>query len=501
MFELTQAFLFFLTAQISSVVFSFGRAKALAAFCGVTGLGLISQGTNLIAISQIIFGGGLTTGFVKLIAEHSKEDDPQKLNQVISSIFYFGTILGIAGVIFAGVFSKQISVSVFGDTRYSSFVLICTVSAFFVFQYLFFLNLFRGLLEWKIYSITYIAGYTANLIITVALIVIFNINGAMWALLASQVGNLLIALFIYRRIVRARHSVSFITVKPTLEVIRLLIGIIGPLLIIQILGSLSNLVISSLIIHQLGVDQNGIYRVATGISDGYMGLILAFQYSYILPKIAGTVKKEPLAARKTQNDGLRMGLFVITPLLITLLASREIWIPVLYSRAFLAAKDILGIKFLCDFFLVIRISLNIDLVPTNRLKYYILDGVIFSGGMIIITVILLPFFQLTAVVAGALAINVLLMLFSFVYHLKRTDLRVSFENKLLFIKASLLFGAGFAASVLIQNMLIRGLVIAAILILILLFLPQKGELAGLLSEFTSAMNKPKKAAEASPRID
>jgi polysaccharide transporter, PST family len=501
MFELTQAFLFFLTAQISSVVFSFGRAKALAAFCGVAGLGLISQGTNLIATIQVIFGGGLTTGFVKLIAENSKEDDPQKLNQVISSIFYFGTILGIAGVIFVGLFSNQISASVFGDTRYSSFVLICTVSACFVFQYLFFLNLFRGLLEWKIYSLTYIAGYIANLIMTVALIVVFNINGAIWALLASQVGNFLIALFVYQRIVKARHSVSFITVKPTLKIIRLLIGIIGPLLIIQILASLSNLVVSSLIIKQLGVDQNGIYRVASGISDGYMGLILAFQFSYILPKIAGTVKKEPQLARKTQNDGLRMSLFVITPLLIALLASREIWIPILYSRAFLAAQGILGLKFLCDFFLVIRISLNIDLVPTNRLKYYTLDGLIFAGGMILFTAAFLPSLHLTAVVAGGLAGNVLLTLLSFGYHYKRTDFRLSSENKLLLMKASFLICSGFAAGVLIQNMLIRGFVIAAILVLTPVFLPQKGELAGLRREFTSLLNKPKKVAEASNLID
>jgi hypothetical protein len=232
-----------------------------------------------------------------------------------------------------------------------------------------------------------------------------------------------------------------------------------------------------------------------------MGLILAIQFSYILPKIAGTVIKEPQAAQKTQNDGLRMCLFVITPLLIALLASREIWIPILYSRAFLAAQDILGLKFLCDFFLVIRISLNIDLVPTNRLKYYILDGVIFSGGIIIFTAAFLPSLHLTAVVAGGLAVNVLLTLLSFGYHLKRTDFRLSSESKLLFMKASFLVGSGFAAGVLIQNMLIRGLVIAAILVLIPLFLPQKGELAGLLREFTLALNKPKKVAEASHMID
>ncbi|HMD89969.1 MAG TPA: hypothetical protein VKF38_12475 [Anaerolineaceae bacterium] len=501
MFELTQAFLFFLTAQISSIVFSFGRAKALAAFTGVAGLGVISQGTNLIAISQIIFGGGLTTGFVNLIAKYSKEDNPQKLNQVISSIFYFGTILGILGVICAGIFSKQISISVFGDPRYSGFVLICTVSACFVFQYLFFQNLFRGLLEWKVYSLTYIAGYVANLIMTVALIIIFNINGAMWALLASQVGNLLIAIFVYQRVIKARHSISFITVKPTLEIIRLLFAIVAPLLIIQVLGSLSNLVISSLIIKQLGVDQNGIYRVASGISDGYMGLILAFQYSYVLPKIAGTIKKEPQAARKTQNDGLRMGLFVITPMLIALFAFREIWIPILYSRAFLAAKDIVGLKFLCDFFLVIRISLNIDLVPTNRLKFYILDGLLFAGGMIIFTAAFLPSLHLTAVVAGGLVINVLLVLLSFGYHLKRTTLRVSPENQLLFIKALFMLGSGFVASVLINNLLIRGFVIAAVLVLIPVILPKKGELASLLQEIKSALNKTKQVVEVSHLTD
>ncbi len=86
---------------------------------------------------------------------------------------------------------------------------------------------------------------------------------------------------------------------------RLLLNTIGPLVIIYTLTAISRLATRSMVIQHLGLEQNGLIQLSTGISDAYKGLILAILMSYILPKIAAIGVKDPDAANQTQNDGLR----------------------------------------------------------------------------------------------------------------------------------------------------------------------------------------------------
>ncbi|MCD4671675.1 MAG: hypothetical protein K8R77_03335 [Anaerolineaceae bacterium] len=413
---------------------------------------------------------------MKLIAENVEENASKQLNQISSAMFTLGSLTGTAGILITGLFSKTISGWVFGSPDYSGYVLICVLASFFVFQYLFLLNIFRGLLKWKIFTLASIASTAVSLIVTIILIVLFNIDGGIWALLVSQICSVLVALYYYRRKIQPRHSISFLNIRPTRRVMHLLGKNIGPIVIIQIIIALSRLVIRSQVIQQLGLEQNGLIQLSTGISDGYMGLILAILMSYILPKIAADGIKDSIAAHQTQNDGLRFLVLIITPTLAALLASRQLWIPLLYSRAFLAAQGILIWQFLSDFFLVIRQCLNIDLVPTNRFLFFSLDGILYAAGTILLTSTLLPQLGISAVVISSLIINVALTLLSLTYHLRRTTFRINSVNWWLLAKASVLLCAGFAAAEWIPNLWTRTGIVSVILAMMLMFLPKKGEL-------------------------
>ena len=482
-FELSTVSLYFLIQQIAVVIFSLVRSKVLAATCGVGGYGLISQASTLVLTLQVIMSTGLGSGFVKLIAENLKANGENKVNQIASTMFTFGTLTGAAGVLIASLFSKTISLWIFGSPEYNHYVFICAMASFVIFQYLFFLDLFRGLLEWKVFTMVSIISTGASLVVTVILILLFDIEGGVWALLVSQVFSTGIALLYFHLKIRPRHPISFWGVKPTRQVVRLLFRTIGPLIIIYIFNALSRLITRSMVIRQLGLTENGLVQLSTGISDAYMGLILAILMSYILPKIAATGNNDPAAAHLTQNDGLRFCVLLITPALLMLLASREIWIPVLYSRSFFSAQGILFWQFLGDFFLVIRLSLNIDLIPANRLKYFALDGLLFSAGIILLTAALLPVLGVFTVAVNNLLVNLTLTLISLVYHLRRTSFRLSIVNWQLLVKASGLLFAGFIAAQRIPNLWYRAAVVIVILVLMLSYLPEKGEVKDLLENF------------------
>ncbi|MCD4673036.1 MAG: hypothetical protein K8R77_10265 [Anaerolineaceae bacterium] len=487
MFELSTVFLYFLIQQIAVVVFSLVRSKVLAATCGVGGYGLISQANAFVLTLQVIMGAGLGSGFVKLIAQDWEDNASEKRKQIISTMFTLGSITSTAGILLTSLFSKTVSTWIFGSPEYSHYVLICALTSFAILQYAFFLDLFRGLLEWKVFTIVSIASTGVSLIVTVSLILLFNIEGGIWALLLSQICSALIALIYYRLKIRPRHPISFGWVNPNPKIMRLLLNMIGPLVIIYILTATSRLATRSMVIQHLGLEQNGLIQLSTGISDAYKGLILAILMSYILPKIAAIGVKDPDAASQTQNDGLRFCILIITPTLLILLASREIWIPILYSRSFLSAQNILIWQFLGDFFFVTRICLNIDLVPTNRLKYYALDGVLFSTGTILLTITLLPILGIFTVAVSSLLVNLTLTLISLAYHFRRTSFRLSIVNWGLLAKAAGLLCLGFVAAQWIPNLWIRALTVSMILALMLKYLPKREELKNLWQNFLPSL--------------
>ncbi len=500
MVELTRVFIFFLIQQIVIVVFSLVRAKLLAEFCGVACFGLVSQAGSLILTLQVIFGTGLCGGFIKLVAQYHKENNPQRMNQMLAAMLSYGMLVIGVGITLTALFVRPISTWVFGDEAYTHFTLICAASTAFVYLTVLFANIFSGLLQWKLYMISSIAGYVVNLVVTSALVIGFKIEGGIWALLAGQFFNAVIAIIIFKVAVQKRYQISFLGYRPDWNVVRVIFTNVGPLVAMQIVSSISLLVIRSLIIQRLGAAQNGLYQVAGGLSDTYMGLIFAILMSYVLPKITSAIGKDPELAHRTQNDGLRLSIFALSPLLILLLSLREVWIPVLYNESFLSAQHLLVWQFMGDFLLVMRRCLNVDLVPNNRWKYFVFDGLIYAGGIIVLNLLLLPVLELTAVPVSILAANLLLVLASFVYHRRRTSFRLFIENQTLLVKAILFLCAGFAASIYLPGLALRIPVIIVLLALMAVTMPRKGELAQLVHELLPAILKPREITS-SPQED
>jgi len=92
----------------------------------------------------------------------------------------------------------------------------------------------------------------------------------------------------------------------------------------------------------------------------------------------------------------------------------------------------------------------------------------------------------TVAVSGLL-VNLTLSLISLGYHLRRTSFRLSIVNWRLLAKASGLLFAGFIAAQWIPNLWYRAGTGILILVLMLRYLPEKGEVKDLLENFLPAM--------------
>lgn len=431
--ELLNVFSLLGIQQVASLIFGFLRIKIIAAMLGPFGVGLFSQAKALQASVSQFTALGIGDGFLKLIADYrGKDDNANFCRTIITTISVFG-IIGILLVLISFSFAEQLASLIFNDPGYSWFVVIVVIAGLLYAEYITTLQIFQCMLRWREYTLVSTVGFIFNIIISVILILISGVYGAILSILTSQVIHLLISLFVLRRYVLELPKQAFWRYKPNPRAFRKLGRFIGPLSAITIVSFLSPLVIRSEIIRRFGMDANGIYQVAWAISLAYMGLIKNTFMSFGMPKVIISLH-DPEAMRKVQNDELRLGLLALPPLTLLLLATHDVWIPFLFSSSFLSAGSILVWQFAGDILKTSKQTMNISLLPLDRLGFIFLDGVIEWGGWAILSIILMPRMGISAVTFSYFIINIATLSVAYLYHKSTTRYQVHKQNWLLISK-------------------------------------------------------------------
>lgn len=459
MFELIAAFGFLGTYQVVTAVFSAVRTKLIAILLGPNGVGIFSQAKTLQTIAWFLVTLGLQDGIVNLIAEANAQGDRDKQKRIVATVSFIFVVLGGIALILCWFFRNSLSEWIFGDETYNDLILLVGVSVFLFAQYMLMLNVFRGRLKWKLYATVAIVSYAVGIGISSIFIWVFGLRGAVFSLVITQVTGLIFGLFFMKLPVRKELIGNIL---PDWRVIEALLKYVGPLFGRKIIPLVANIYIRGMIITHLGADQSGIYHVLYAVSDVYFWAIVRPVVAYSMPK-AATLVNDRKAIVDVQNNGIRLGLLGIFPIVTLVYGLREIWIPVFFSYEFLDAGFLLLWWLLGDVFRAIWVILNIDIIPLGRLNFLFFSSVITHGGLILFTVPFMPHMGLKIVAAGYLMINIITFLISFIYHLRSTDFRLTTDNIVLLVKASVILSIALWFSHFTEMNVVRLLVIVLIL--------------------------------------
>ena len=486
--ELLNAFGYVGVRQVAGVLFGLVRSKVLATYLGTLGLGVVSQGTTLMRLLQNVSALGIGSGFMKLIAEYHADNDKERVNRTISTVLSLFGILGLIVIFLSYIFSDQISLWVFADSQYRWFVVAIAAASWFHVQYNFIGTIFRAMFKWRQFAAIAVIGYIINVFTTVGLIIWLDLQGAILSILVAQATNLVVSLLLLRTTLVIPEDLRFWRYKPNKEIFSRVLRFIGPLTTVSILPIISIIYVRGEIIRQISLGDNGIFQVVLGISVTYMGMLTIALNSYGVSKVT-SVMKTPGEVTKIQNHELRLGIFVVTPIVIGLMALRDIWIPILYSPEFLAAGAFLIWQFGADFFRVLRQALNITLVPHERFGYMYFDSVLYWGGWMVLSKYLIPEIGLAAVPLGYFVVNFLSAAAAFVYQTRSVGFRLSDRNKILLGKAILLGSVGIIGGQLAEGILLRLSISAITLFILVVWMPTKNEYTDLLALVKEGFSK------------
>lgn len=432
--------------QLVLMVIGATRVKLVATLLGPAGTGLLAQTVALQDVLRQTSLLGAGNGYLKLVAEAVGRDDRDALERLMRSALALfcglALLLGVASALCAPWLARL----VFDDERLAHLVVIAAIGLVFAVPAVLLQRTLSGALQFRAYAQLAIADALAGLAATAGLVWFLGLTGAVSSLAVAEAATVAVGGVLVWRFVVRPHGLVLLPGRMDRAIVRRLFRLAGALALTSLVAAAAALVVRSSIVAQWGAEANGYYQVAWQVGQNYLGILSASLWTYGMPKVT-TKLHDPRAIQALQDDFLRIALAVLAPGILVLLCAREVWVPVLYSRAFLAAAPMLCWQLGGELIAMLRQSMNISLLPRERLGFLLFQAVFYWAGWALLSLLLLPRCGAIGVAIAYCTANVATLVVTFAYHHRALGYRVRRDDaRLLAVTLP-----GFAVAVLLAS--------------------------------------------------
>lgn len=352
---------------VIKIIAGFLTSKFIAIFVGSEGMALVGNLRNFSGSIQSLSILGLYKGVVKYIAEF--KNDVVLLSKTLSTVFYLGFTMSLLTsfvVYFKADYLNQLLFTV--ENNYAYVIKIFAVALPFYGLNMFSFSILNGFSKYKYLIIFNIFGQVLGAIVTILLIWLEQIDGALIAVVTTESLIFLITLvgILNRRnvvtLIRAGNfSFSFAKKLGSYSGMALFSAIILPVVAI---------LIRTYIIDNIGLKEAGFWEAMNRISKYYLLFISSLLTLYILPRFSEIdsikeFRKEVFSFYKTIIPIFTLGLIVIYFL-------RHFIVRVVLTEEFLPVKELFFWQLLGDFIKVLSIVIAYQFLAKRMFWHYII---------------------------------------------------------------------------------------------------------------------------------
>jgi O-antigen/teichoic acid export membrane protein len=420
------------------------RTKIAASLLGPAGMGLLAQAITLQDLLRSLSTLGSPNGFLKLVAQHRGEGDFRELERLLVSAgaLYGGLSLAIAAA--CALAAKPIAGAVFDDPSRVDLVIAVALSLVFLVPGILVLKIFAGLLDYRSYALLAMGESLVWVVAMAVLATCFGLRGAVWSLPVVEAVALLVGGVMLVRRLRPL-GLDLRSCRPSPPALRRLLRLASALAFTSLTATAATLFVRSEIVRSIGSSANGHYQVAWQVGQNYLAFLGAALWSYGMPRVASQLA-DPEAVVATQNEFLRIALLAFAPGIVLLLATRAIWIPVLFTEEFLAAGSMLCWQLGGELAAMLRQSMNISLLPRERLGFLVVQALAYWALWASVSWVLLGRLGALAAAVGYFVANAVMLVATYGYHRRVLGFHVAAPNRRLLASTLPMFAAGTALS-------------------------------------------------------
>lgn len=342
--------------QIFNILTKVLLNKAAAVFLGSEGIGLIGIFQSISEMLKTFFGLGVSQSAVRDVSKANKDGDKEEFSTIITvthKIIWFTSFLG---AVFTFVFSSYLSIWSFGDESYSFAFMLLSVVIFFSILADGQLGILKGMRQLRSLAKATIFGSFAGLITGVPFYYFLGTDGIVPTLLAVALSLIVFSTYYVKKVEYDKVQLSF---KETFSKSSSMIKMGIALMFVTFTGIVSEYIIKIYISNNSDLSSVGFYQVGLTILGGYFGFLLSAMMTDYYPRISG-VHDNNKKLEEELNKQVKVGLILVTPLIIVFIFVMDMFVEFLYSKDLLAA--IAYMKYAIFWTLIIIVSNPIDMI-------------------------------------------------------------------------------------------------------------------------------------------
>ncbi|MCT7498041.1 O-antigen translocase [Aliarcobacter cryaerophilus] len=398
-------------STIITVISAFIINKVVAIYAGPTGLALIGQLKDFVTMLTNISNGAITQGVVKYTAEYQTIKEKQKIfstSIIISLISSF-----IIAIILFG-FSEYLSELILKDIQYSSVFLVFGSSIFLFALNTVLISILNGQKEIKKYVLVNIVNSIVTLILTSLLVVKFNIQGALYALVINQSIVFFVTLMFVLKSVwfKWEYFKQGVDKDSLVKLSKYSLMAITS----AIAAPVSFLIIRNHIGENLGWDSAGYWQGIWYISSMYLLVVTTSLSVYYLPKLSEIQDKNEL--KKEIFIGYKIIMPIVAFMSLVIFLLKEYVILIAFSDKFMPMIELFKWQLIGDIIKIASWLLAYLMLAKAMTKVFVTTEIIFSVLFVCLSILFINSFGLVGI-TYAFSLNYLLYLITMIFIFKK----------------------------------------------------------------------------------
>ncbi|NMH88014.1 O-antigen translocase [Flavivirga algicola] len=392
------------------LVSGFFLSKAIAYFLFPQGMALTGNLRSFLVSCQGISVSGIQSGLIKYTAE--SKNNSVILKKIISTSFFLVIAFTIIASLALISFSNYFSVWVFGIREYAYAIKILAYAIPLYTINTFILSIINGLGKYKSIILINTIGYILNIIVVVLLLYLYNLEGAIVAIIAMPSVLIFITFFWIKEIKMIFTSISISNFS------KKYLGGLSSFIIMAIFTALTipvvHVLVKNYIIDNVGLKEAGYWEAMIKISQYYLMFIMSLFSLYLLPKLSQNQTDKGFKSLVMQFYKAILPFVVLGFIVIYFF---RYWIVrITLTQEFLPVQELFLWQLIGDFFKIVSFAIAYQMQAKKMLFWYLFGELFYVSAVYFFSIYFIDKFEIKgAVIAHAISylFYFLLMLFIF----------------------------------------------------------------------------------------
>lgn len=375
---------------VGRTAFSVISNKVVALIIGTPGIALVGQLRSFITISTLLSNGGFNQGLTKYVAENKENDSTIK--SFVGTAFIVATVLSTFVGLLILIFSCTISKHLFTSESYFSILIVFAVTLLFYNLNSLILAIVNGFQKYKLYFKINISTTIVGFILTISLVLLFKVYGALLAIVLSQSIVFVIA-YIYIRRESWVAAFSFKYFKK--EKLLLLLKYTSITVLAAVIWPIVDMVIRTYVINNISTQEAGLWQATQNINNYIVSIAIGSFSVYLLPKLSSIIN--PVEIKNELSNIYKIIIPVTLLGFLVIYVFRDIIIIVLYSKEFSKVGDYLLLQMIGSFFWMCKVPIMNFLLAKGHTNIYLYNELSFALLYVVLSMILIPIYKVPGI--------------------------------------------------------------------------------------------------------